>query len=86
MDERCWPDIAESLRRERLVELNVRPADRETLEARHGQVWDIHQLARDFVVVGFMAPFVVVRRKTDGVLGSCEFQHNPRLYFNWMED
>ncbi len=44
------------------------------------------QLARDFVVVGFMAPFVVVRRKTDGVLGSCEFQHNPRLYFNWLED
>jgi hypothetical protein len=30
-----------------------------------------------------MAPLVVVRRKPDGVKGSLEFQHNPRLYFTF---
>jgi hypothetical protein len=28
-------------------------------------------------------PLVVVRRKADGVKGSLEFQHNPRLYFTF---
>ncbi len=32
-----------------------------------------------------MAPFVIVRRRADGVKGSLEFQHNPRFYFNWVE-
>ena len=30
-----------------------------------------------------MAPLVVVRRKADGMKGSLEFQHHPRLYFKW---
>jgi hypothetical protein len=29
--------------------------------------WDTAALSRDFEVLGFMAPFVVVRRKCDGV-------------------
>jgi hypothetical protein len=28
----------------------------------------------------------VVRRKSDGVKGSLEFQHNPRFYFNFKSD
>ncbi len=35
---------------------------------------------------GFLAPFVVVRRKADGQLGSLEFQHEPRLYFHFEPD
>ena len=31
-------------------------------------------------------PFVVVRRKSDGVKGSLEFQHNPRYYFSFSPD
>jgi hypothetical protein len=34
-------------------------------------------------VIGFLAPFVVVRRKIDGVKGSLEFQHHPRFYFGF---
>jgi hypothetical protein len=32
-----------------------------------------------------MAPFVVVRRLSDGQKGSLEFQHHPRFYFNFQK-
>ena len=76
-------DPTESIRRERLAEINTEPGPRQALEAQSGQVWDTQQLSQDFEVIGFMAPLVVVRRKVDGVKGSLEFQHNPRLYFNF---
>lgn len=78
------PDPTEAARRHRLAEINVEPGSRETLEALHGQVWDTQQLSQDFDVLGFMAPLIVVRRKAEGVKGSLEFQHSPRLYFNWQ--
>ena len=76
-------DPTEAARRERLAEINAEPGSREALEAQHGQVWDGEQLRQDFEVIGFLAPLVVVRRKADGVKGSLEFQHMPRLYFNF---
>ena len=76
-------DVTEPARRERLAEINAEPGSRETLEAQYGQVWDTQQLAQDFEVIGFLAPLVVVRRKADGMKGSLEFQHTPRLYFNF---
>jgi hypothetical protein len=77
-------DPTETIRRERLVEINAVPGSREALEARYGQVWDTEQLAEDFEVIGFLAPVVVVRRRSDGKKGSVEFQHSPRLYFSWQ--
>lgn len=44
------------------------------------------ELREQFEVLGFAAPFVVVRRKADGVLGSLEFTHSPRVYFNFTEE
>ena len=78
-------DPTEAFRRHRLVELNP-GADRAELERRHGRVWSLRELAASFIIIGFMAPFVVVRRKVDGVIGSLEFQHNPRFYFRWKVD
>lgn len=77
-------DPTEAIRRERLVEINAKSGGREALEAKHGQVWDTGQLSEDFEVMGFLAPLVVVRRRTDGVKGSLEFQHSPRYYFNFQ--
>jgi hypothetical protein len=77
-------DSTEAFRRQRVAEINAEPGSREALEAQHGQVWDTGELARDFIITGFMAPLVVVRRKSDGVQGSLEFQHSPRLYFNFQ--
>ena len=56
-------DPTEAARRERLAEINAEPGSREALEAEYGQVWDTEQLDQDFEVIGFLAPFVVVRRK-----------------------
>lgn len=45
--------------------------------------WTTDELREEFEVIGFLAPFVVVRRKNDGVKGTLEFTHNPRVYFNF---
>ena len=76
-------DETEDIRRQMLTEINAVPGSREYLEAKHGQVWDTQQLSDDFEVLGFMAPVVVVRRKSDGQKGSLFFQHNPRFYYGF---
>lgn len=77
-------DPTETVRRQRLAEINAEPGSREALEAQHGRVWDTDQLTEDFEPLGFLAPYIVVRRRADGVKGSLEFQHHPRLYFNFQ--
>jgi len=76
-------DETEEIRKQMLGEINAEPGSREFLEQKHGQVWDTSELSRDFEVEGFMAPFVVVRRKSDGVKGSMMFQHHPRFYYGF---
>lgn len=51
-----------------------------------GQTWDTTQLQEDYEVIGFAAPFVVVRRKSDGVKGTLEFAHSPRVYFDFKPE
>jgi len=77
-------DETETTRRQRLVEINAEAGERAALEARYGQLWDTRELAKDFIVIGFMAPVIVVERKSDGRKGSLEFQHQPRFYFNFV--
>ena len=77
-------DPTETIRRERVAEINAEPGSREALEAQYGQVWSTDELSEDFAVIGFMAPYVVAIRNSDGVKGSMEFQHNPRFYFNFQ--
>ncbi len=79
-------DRTERRRRARLAEINAEPHSREALEAAHGQVWDTRELAAEFVIIGFLAPYVVVQRKADGVKGSLEFQNLPRFFFNFLPD
>lgn len=76
-------DPTEAIRRQRLAEINLVPGSREALEAEHGPVWSTDELTENFEAIGFMAPYIVVRRRSDGVKGSLEFQHNPRFYFNF---
>lgn len=65
------------------VKTDSKVEERKRLEAEHGQIWDTDELTRDFEVEGFMAPFVVVRRKTDGQRGSLLFQGWPRFYWGF---
>jgi hypothetical protein len=76
-------DSTEAARREMVTEINSVEGERAQLEAEHGQVWNTTELQTDYSVVGFMAPFVVVVRKADGVKGSLLFQHSPRFYFDF---
>ena len=79
-------DPTEEARRRLAVEINSQATNRAALEERHGPVWDAVELARDFEVLGFAAPLVVVRRRADQRLGSLLFQHHPRFYFAFEVD
>jgi hypothetical protein len=76
-------DCTESFRRSLVQELDMLSTERAALEEKHGQVWDTDELQRDFDVIGFLAPFVGVRRRADGVRGSLLFQASPRFYFGF---
>jgi hypothetical protein len=57
---------------------------RADLEARYGQVYNTSEMSEAFEALGFAAPLVVVRRKSDGMMGSLMFCHAPRYYFNFQ--
>lgn len=48
--------------------------------------WDTAQMSELFVVHSFLAPFVIVTRKSDNKRGTLEFTHHPRWYFNFVAD
>lgn len=67
--------------------VNAQAAEtREEAEARFGQVWDNDSLGKDFEVLGFAAPYVVVRKRDMGEVGALMFQHSPRFYYMWQAD
>lgn len=76
-------DETEMLRRKRIAEINGETNTREALEARYGKVWSTDEMVEEFEAIGFMAPYVVVRRRSDGVKGSLEFCQSPRYYFSF---
>jgi hypothetical protein len=79
-------DETEAIRRHMVTEINTNAGPRAELERQYGTVWDTSELGRDFEVLGFAAPFVVVKRRSDGVRGSLLFQHHPRFYFSFSPE
>lgn len=79
-------DCTEQIRRQMAAEINAEPGSREYLEAKHGKVWDTAEMREEFEALGFGAPLIVVRRRSDGVKGSLFFQHNPRFYFDFKPE
>lgn len=75
-------DPTEAVRR-MMIETDAPAQD---LAQTTGPAWDTEAFKRDFEVLGFLAPFVLVRRRSDGKRGTLEFVHLPRVYFNWQED
>jgi hypothetical protein len=74
-------DKTESIRRE-MLETNQPYVALALADKR----WDTDALRKEFEVLMFAAPFVVVRRLADGVRGTMMFTHNPRFYFNFIPD
>ena len=79
-------DPTETVRREMVKQINAVEGSREYLESKHGQVWDTSELQEEFTVLGFCAPFCIVRRKGDGAKGSVMLQHSPRYYFEFSPE
>jgi hypothetical protein len=86
-------DETEGYRRQRVAELNSAPvsndkdAEKKRLEAETGgPVYTTDEMSKEFEALGFAAPYIIVKRRSDGSKGSLEFQHSPRLYFNWQKD
>lgn len=83
-------DPTETIRRQLVHEINSRlsPDERQRyhqlcVEYGEDNVWDTDSVTAFFVIEGFMAPFVVARRRSDDVRGSLQFCHSPRFYFNF---
>lgn len=66
-----------------MSDITIHNYDSGAAPAPEDQTWDTAQLQEDFAVEGFVAPFVVVRRKSDGQRGTLEFKHSPRIYFDF---
>jgi len=79
-------DTTEEHRRSEQQRINSTPRTREELESGGSEVWDTTELLRDFTVQGFMAPFAFVTQKSDGMSGTVTFQHEPRLYFDFLPE
>lgn len=44
------------------------------------------EMRAEYEVIGFLAPYVVVRRKSDGVKGTLTFTHMPRVYSDFQPE
>lgn len=78
-------DPTENARRALVSEVN-QDAGRAKLEAKYGEVMTTSEMQEHYTVEGFLSPFVVCRRKSDGKRGTLMFSHDPRYYFGWHED
>jgi len=56
------------------------------LPGDNDEQWDAKQVQERFEVLSFAAPYVVVRRRSDGVKGTLQFNHDPRIYFNFISE
>ncbi len=70
-------------RRKKQVKIVVEPKTKEELERLYGRVWSQQEIAREFIITSIVGLTVIVRRKADGVVGSLDFQNEPRLYYNF---
>ncbi len=71
--------------KERVLEelKEVYPDVHQVIQDDAGECWTTDELEEDFEVLGFMAPFCVVRKRKTKEKGSLLFVHAPRVYYRW---
>lgn len=57
---------------------------RKVLARQFNDVMTTAEMMEQYEAVGFGGGLVVVRRRSDGVLGSLQFDHSPRLYYGFL--
>lgn len=77
-------DHTEAIRRQMVDEL--KDNTKAELEAKHGKIWTTSEMQEEFDALGFMAPFIIVRKRDTGERGSLMFTHSPRYYFSWSPE
>jgi hypothetical protein len=82
-NETVSTDPTEDIRRE-MIATGQPTADLAAELGIDGPTWNSETVSKDFEILGFAAPFVVVRRRSDRQKGSLEFTHSPRIYFNFQ--
>ena len=65
------------------VESDNKDDERKRIEKKYGQTWNTKELSKDFTVKQFMAPYIIATKKDTKEVGTLQFQHIPRFYFNW---
>lgn len=75
---------AEEQARQALLADAPEQVKREQEEGR--PIWTTTSMQAEFTVEAFAAPFVLVKRKSDGVRGTLQFTHVPRFYFAWVPE
>lgn len=76
-------DETEGIRRVMVATQQLSSSTREQLEDTYAEVMDTKEAIERYQFLSFLAPFVSVRRRSDGMRGSLEFQHTPRYYYNF---
>lgn len=76
-------DPTEDIRRN-MIATGTPAADLADTVAAEAPTWTTETVSQEFEITGFMAPFVVVRRRSDGQKGTLEFTHSPRVYFDFQ--
>jgi len=56
------------------------------IREKYSDACNTHEFQKQYEAIGFMAPLVVVIRRSDGVKGSMEFLHDPRIYYRFVEE
>ncbi len=74
-DEEDAEDYEEERQSDEIAELD--------LEIYDGPTWDLAAFEKDFEVIDYAAPFVVVIRRSDQLKGTLEYLSWPRTYFGW---
>lgn len=74
-------DPTENARRQ-MIQTGVPKAEAAVADVKY----TTSELQEHFEVISFLAPFVSVVRKSDGVKGTMMFDHSPRVYFNFKQE
>lgn len=68
------------------LELVRSPATKEELQEHFDLVLERRELEEAFVILSYMPPFVLVRNRQTGEMGSFVYQDNPRLFWGFNKN
>lgn len=60
------------------------PLTYEELTTLYKDVWNVEKVREEFDILSFYKSNVIVKRKKDKQLGTLDYQHSPRFYYNFI--